>query len=151
MLAGLIVGPHVPLPLVADPEVIHTLSEIGVILLMFSLGLEFRVRKLVALGPTAGFTALVQCSIMLWVGFEIGRAFGFTVRESVFSGAIVAISSTTIIAKVFGEELRLRGGAERGGADARVEAARAAHPLCAGGLSACARARSRARAPCARR
>ena len=47
MLAGLIVGPHVPLPLVADRNVVHTLSELGVILLMFSLGLEFRLRKLV--------------------------------------------------------------------------------------------------------
>jgi CPA2 family monovalent cation:H+ antiporter-2 len=83
---------------------VHTLSELGVILLMFSLGLEFRLRKLVQLGPTAGFTALVQCSIMLWLGFVIGRAFGFTVLESVFTGAIVAISSTTIIAKAFEEQ-----------------------------------------------
>jgi CPA2 family monovalent cation:H+ antiporter-2 len=96
------------LPLVADVHIVETLSEIGVILLMFSLGLEFRLRRLVQLGPTAGFTALVQCSMMLWLGFVIGRAFGFTVRESVFTGAIVAISSTTIIAKAF-EEQGIRG------------------------------------------
>ena len=47
LLAGLIIGPHVPIPLVADEQVVQTLSELGVILLMFSLGLEFSLRKLV--------------------------------------------------------------------------------------------------------
>jgi CPA2 family monovalent cation:H+ antiporter-2 len=45
LLAGMIVGPHIPIPLVADEEMIHTLSELGVILLLFSLGLEFSLRK----------------------------------------------------------------------------------------------------------
>src|ERR1700704_4139567 len=66
LIAGLIVGPHVPIPLVADPGVVQTLSELGVILLMFSLGLEFSLRKLVKVGPTAGVTALIQASLMLW-------------------------------------------------------------------------------------
>ncbi len=108
ILAGLIVGPHVPIPLVADRESIQTLSELGVILLMFALGLEFSLRKLVRVGPTAGITALVQSSIMVWLGFVAGRAFGWTVLESVFAGAIVAMSSTTIIAKAFAD-LRIRG------------------------------------------
>jgi K+:H+ antiporter len=60
ILAGLIVGPHVPIPLVADREIVQTLSELGVILLMFALGLEFSLRKLVRVGPTAGVTAVVQ-------------------------------------------------------------------------------------------
>src|SRR5262245_28449024 len=81
ILAGLIVGPYVPVPLVADRGTIATLSELGVILLMFSLGLEFRVAKLVAFGPTAGMTALFQSSIMVWIGFLVGRAFGWTARE----------------------------------------------------------------------
>src|SRR5690242_18466254 len=108
ILAGLIVGPHVPIPLVADRETVQTLSELGVILLMFALGLEFSLRKLVRVGPTAGVTALVQSSIMVWLGFMAGRAFGWTVLESVFAGAIVAMSSTTIIAKAF-DDLRVRG------------------------------------------
>ena len=78
ILAGLIVGPHVPIPLVADVGIVQTLSELGVILLMFALGLEFSVGKLVAVGPAAGVTALVQCSIMLWLGFVTGRLFGWT-------------------------------------------------------------------------
>jgi CPA2 family monovalent cation:H+ antiporter-2 len=108
ILAGLIVGPHVPIPLVADVATVQTLSELGVILLMFSLGLEFSVRKLVEVGPTAGLAALIQSSIMVWLGFIAGRAFGWSVIESVFAGGIVAISSTTIIAKAF-DELRIRG------------------------------------------
>ncbi|NVJ01686.1 cation:proton antiporter [Myxococcus sp. AM009] len=104
ILAGLVVGPYLPIPLVADPEVVTTLSELGVILLMFSLGLEFSLRKLFAVGPTAGVTAVIQCSIMIWLGFVVGRAFGWTTLESLFTGALIAISSTTIIAKAFDEQ-----------------------------------------------
>src|ERR1700704_4653024 len=75
ILAGLIVGPYVPIPLVADRATVQTLSEIGVILLMFSLGLEFRLRELVRVGPSAGLTAVVQCSFMLWLGFVCARGF----------------------------------------------------------------------------
>ena len=108
IVAGLIVGPHVPIPLVADRSIVQTLSELGVILLMYSLGLEFRLSKLVALAPTAGLTALLQASLMLWLGFLIGQIFGWTVLESLFTGAIIAISSTTIIAKAF-DELGIKG------------------------------------------
>ena len=104
LIAGLIVGPHVPIPLVANPDVVQTLSELGVILLMFSLGLEFSLRKLMAVGPTAGLTALFQSSLMVWLGFTIGRLFGWTPLESLFAGAVIAISSTTIIARAFDEQ-----------------------------------------------
>jgi CPA2 family monovalent cation:H+ antiporter-2 len=104
IVAGLIVGPHVPLPLVADRTVVQALSELGVILLMFSLGLEFSLRKLARVGPTAGFTAVLQSGLMTWLGFLVGRAFGWSMLESIFMGAAVAISSTTIIAKVFDEQ-----------------------------------------------
>lgn len=103
LIAGLIIGPHVPVPLVADAGIVHTLSEIGVILLMFSLGLEFRLKKLLEVGPTAGLTALIQCSAMIWLGYSVGQLFGWTSMESLFTGAILAISSTTIIAKAFEE------------------------------------------------
>lgn len=104
VLAGVIVGPHVPIPLVADPEIVATLSELGVILLMFSLGLEFSLRKLARIGSTAGIIGVIQCSILVWVGFMIGRMFGWTTLESLFLGAIISMSSTTIIAKVFDEQ-----------------------------------------------
>ncbi|HWO88257.1 MAG TPA: cation:proton antiporter, partial [Gemmatimonadales bacterium] len=108
LVAGMLVGPHVPIPLSADEEIVRTLSELGVILLMFALGLEFSFRKLLRVGATAGLIALAETSFMMWLGFSLGRLFGWTVIESVFAGAIVAISSTTIIVKTF-EERRLSG------------------------------------------
>src|SRR5687767_9452366 len=103
LLAGMIVGPHVPLPLIADQEMLRQLAELGVVLLMFALGLEFSVRKLVELAPTSGLAALAETSFMLWLGFTIGMLMGWSGTESLYLGAIVAISSTTIIAKAFAE------------------------------------------------
>lgn len=103
LLAGMIVGPHIPIPLVADVVTIQTLSELGVILLMFSLGLEFSLRKIIRFGPTAALIALVETSFMIWLGYSIGRLFGWTITESLYAGAIIAISSTTIIVKAFAE------------------------------------------------
>lgn len=108
ILAGLIVGPNVPVPLVADREIIRTLSELGVILLMFSLGLEFSLRKLIRVGATSALVAVIETSLMVWAGTMAGRAFGWSHRESLFAGAVVAISSTTIVAKAF-DESRIKG------------------------------------------
>jgi CPA2 family monovalent cation:H+ antiporter-2 len=104
ILAGFIIGPNVPIPLVADRQIVQTLSELGVILLMFSLGLEFSLDKLWRQASTAGLTALLQSSLMVWLGFVTGQLFGWTTIESLFAGAIIAISSTTIIAKAFDEQ-----------------------------------------------
>ena len=103
VLAGFIIGPNCPLPLVADRQIIQTLSELGVILLMFSLGLEFSLGKLFKLGAGASLTALLETSLMVWLGFVVGKMFGWSTVESLFTGAIIAISSTTIIAKAFDE------------------------------------------------
>ena len=108
LLAGMIIGPHVPIPLVANSDTVHTLSEIGVIFLMFSLGLDFRIRRLLKSLPTAGVICAIECTLMLWFGYTVGRAFGWPPLESVYAGAIVAISSTTIIIKAFSEE-KIRG------------------------------------------
>jgi len=104
LLAGMIVGPHIPIPLVADEAIVETLSELGVILLLFSLGLEFSLRKLLRIGPTAGLVAVAQSSGMVWIGYVLGQLLGWTTLESVFAGAVIAISSTTIIAKAFEEQ-----------------------------------------------
>ncbi len=103
LIAGMIVGPNLPIPLFADPDRIRTLSELGVILLMFALGLEFSVRKLIRLGPTSGFITALQIGFMIWLGYVCGRALGWTPLESVFTGAILSISSTTIVAKAYDE------------------------------------------------
>ncbi|MGE0551167.1 MAG: cation:proton antiporter [Kofleriaceae bacterium] len=104
ILAGLLIGPHVPFPIVANPAVVHTLSELGVILLMFGLGLEFSFAKLFRAAPTAGITAVFQSSVMIWLGYVAARALGWTSMEAIFVGGVIAISSTTIIAKAFDEQ-----------------------------------------------
>src|SRR5690242_16609552 len=103
LIAGMIVGPHTPIPLAPDEGMVRTLSELGVILLMFSLGLEFRLRRVIQVAATSGVAALFETSMMLALGYFVGRLFGWTPVESVFAGAIVAISSTTIIARAFAE------------------------------------------------
>jgi CPA2 family monovalent cation:H+ antiporter-2 len=108
LLAGLIIGPHIPIPLVADPQTVRALSELGVILLMFSLGLEFSIRKLVQVSQKAGAVALFECTVMISIGYMVGQVLGFTPMESIFAGAIVGISSTTIIVKAF-QERKVKG------------------------------------------
>ena len=103
LIAGLIVGPYLPLPLFADADRIHALSEFGVVLVMFGIGLHFGPRELARAIPRAGLVGLVQVSAMLWLGFVLGRAFGWTTVGSVFLGATVAISSTMVVAKATDE------------------------------------------------
>jgi CPA2 family monovalent cation:H+ antiporter-2 len=104
LLAGVIVGPHVPIPLFADLGRVQTLSELGVILVMFSIGLEFSVRRVIQLLPTSGVTGLIQLSGMIWLGYSAGQLFGWPARESLFAGCMVAISSTMIVARTFDAE-----------------------------------------------
>ena len=104
LVAGMIIGPHIPVPLVADQEMVRTLAELGVILLMFSIGLEFSMRKLMQVGGAASIAALTETSVMMGLGYLAGRLLGLTTLESVFLAAIVAISSTTIIVKAFAEQ-----------------------------------------------
>src|SRR4030095_2387048 len=104
ILAGVILGPHTPRDqLIRDEATINTLAELGVILLMFSLGLEFSLRKLRKVGGAAFIAAFLEILLMVWVGYEIGRLFGWSTMDSIFLGAILSISSTTIIVKALGE------------------------------------------------
>ncbi len=104
ILAGVIIGPHTPpFELVHEQETIKTLAELGVILLMFSLGLEFSLRKLRQVGGAAFIAAFLEILLMVWVGYEIGQLFGWSTMDSIFLGAILSISSTTIIVKALGE------------------------------------------------
>lgn len=100
IVAGLAVGPHTPWALVADPEGILHLAELGLIFLMFSLGLEFNFRKVQRIGMTAVVAAVVEITLALAIGYTVGRMFGWSVWDSVFLGAILSMSSTTIIVKV---------------------------------------------------
>lgn len=103
LLAGLIIGPHVAIPLVADRATTETLAELGVILLLFGIGLEFSIRRLLRVGGPVAITAIIDVSLMAWLGIGAARLLGWSGREALFTGAMTAISSTTIIAKTFEE------------------------------------------------
>ena len=104
IVAGFIIGPHTPpFGLIHDEDTIKTLAELGVIFLMFCLGLEFSLRKLFKVGATAFIAAFLEIVLMIWIGYEIGRWFDWSTMDSLFLGAILAISSTTIIVKALND------------------------------------------------
>ncbi len=104
IIAGFIIGPHTPpFGLIHDEGTIKTLAELGVIFLMFCLGLEFSLGKLFKVGATAFIAAFLEIVLMIWIGYEIGRWFDWNTMDSLFLGAILAISSTTIIVKALND------------------------------------------------
>ena len=105
LVAGMVVGPYVP-GVYANTERVRLVAELGVTLLVFSIGLEFNFRRLVRLAPTAGLVALIQCASMIGLGYWVGRLMGWTQWESLLTGAIVSISGAVIVAKAF-EEVRV--------------------------------------------
>lgn len=108
LIAGFLVSPHVPFfPTVTDHANIQLWSEIGVIFLLFSLGLEFSFKKLFKVGGSAGFTAVFEVVFMIGFGYLVGRLLGWSWIDSLFFGAILSMSSTTIIVRAF-EELNMR-------------------------------------------
>ncbi|MGZ3748198.1 MAG: cation:proton antiporter domain-containing protein [Pseudobdellovibrionaceae bacterium] len=109
LVAGILVGPHQDwFPSVTDLEGINAWAEIGVIFLLFAIGLEFSFRKLLSVGASAGVTAAFQVSVMMLLGFAAGESIGWDWINSLFLGAAISISSTTIVVKTF-EELGLKG------------------------------------------
>ena len=108
IVAGLVVGPHVPVPLVADVGTVQTLAQLGVVLLMFSIGLEFSLRRLLRIGPRVGLVVLLEVGLLLAAGSLVGQLFGWSPAVSGLAGAIIAISSTMVAANVF-SELRVEG------------------------------------------
>jgi CPA2 family monovalent cation:H+ antiporter-2 len=106
IVAGMIVGPS--LRLISDLPSIRTWADLGVIFLMFTLGLEFSFRKLSKVGISAGLTAVFETSCMMFLGFATGYfLLHWPLRDSVFLGAMLSISSTVIILKAL-EEMELK-------------------------------------------
>ena len=101
LLSGIIIGPYTPpFALVHSQGTIEVFSELGVIFLMFSLGLEFSISRLKKVGISALVAAILEILVMIGIGYIIGRAFHWKSIDALFLGAILAISSTTIIVKV---------------------------------------------------
>ncbi len=108
VLAGLLIGPNVPLPLVANAHLVHTLSELGVILLLFTVGLELRLSAIARVGLPAAMTALFEVGLVIALGTLAARLLGFG-GDAIFVGACMGISSTMLVAKAF-EDLGWKGG-----------------------------------------
>lgn len=104
IVAGIIVGPHAPTGLtIFDKQNVADWAELGVIFLMFSLGLEFSFRRLAKVGVSAGFSASLQIVTMIILGFVSAQLLGWTTMEGTFLGCMLAVSSTTIIIKALEE------------------------------------------------
>ncbi len=98
ILAGLIIGPHVT-GLVADESLVGTLSELGVILLFFTIGLEFSVRTIARVGLPTLMTVVIELALIATVMFGLGRVLGWTSTEAIFVALGVAIASTMLVVK----------------------------------------------------
>jgi CPA2 family monovalent cation:H+ antiporter-2 len=109
IIAGLLIGPYVHwFPVINDHHSVETWSEIGMVFLLFAIGLEFSFKKLKKQAGTVGITALTELVSMCFIGFLLGKVMGWSQMDSIFLGAMLAMSSTTIIAKAF-EDLKLKG------------------------------------------
>ena len=108
IVAGLLAGPYVHIfPTVGDIANINIWAEIGVVFLLFALGLEFSFKKLINVGSTAFITATTEVISMLLIGYMVGYLLGWGTMNSIFLGGMLSMSSTTIIIKAF-DDLGLR-------------------------------------------
>ena len=104
LVAGFLAGSEFDFfPTVKDMNSVKVWAEIGVIFLLFSLGLEFSFKKLMKVGGTASITALTQIITMVALGYFVGQMMDWGKMNSLFLGVILSISSTTIILKTFDE------------------------------------------------
>lgn len=104
IIAGFLVSPNLNIfPSVVDSANIKTLAEIGVIFLLFSLGLEFSFKKLMNVGGSASITAFTEIIFITIAGYYTGKMLGWSTMDSLFLGGMLASSSTTIIIRAFDE------------------------------------------------
>lgn len=102
ILAGILAGPYFDfLPTVKDSENLVLWADIGVIFLLFGLGLEFSFKKMLNVGKAAMITANANILFMLFLGYNTGLLLGWSTMDSFFLGSMISMSSTTIIIKAF--------------------------------------------------
>lgn len=108
IVAGFLVSPHMPYIMsVVDKGDIHTWADIGVMFLLFSLGLDFSFKKILKMGMAPVIVALTIIFSMMTLGILVGHSFGWNRMDCIFLGGMLAMSSTTIIYKAF-DDLGLR-------------------------------------------
>jgi monovalent cation:H+ antiporter-2, CPA2 family len=103
LIAGFLIGPYTPYAWISDLNHVKMISQLGVIFLIFSMGLELNFRKLTRIGLPAGIIGIFEVMLMLVVGFFAGQLMGWSFYPSLFLGAALSISSTTIIIKTIKE------------------------------------------------
>lgn len=104
IVAGFLASPNFePLPSLANAENIDFWAQIGIVVLLFTLGLEFSFKKLMGCGGSAIITALTVILGMMCTGFCIGHLLGFSYINSIFLGGMISMQSTTIIIKALGD------------------------------------------------
>jgi CPA2 family monovalent cation:H+ antiporter-2 len=104
IIAGFFVGPNFNLfPSVVETESVTIWAEIGVLFLLFGLGLEFSFKKLLKVGGVAAITAIIGVGMTMFTGYIIGQLLGWNSMDCLFLGGILGIASTTIIIKAFDE------------------------------------------------
>jgi CPA2 family monovalent cation:H+ antiporter-2 len=108
LVAGLLVGPKFPLQLVQDVDLINFMADLGIILLMFTIGLEFNLKKLKSMGLAIVLAGTIEVIIMVVFGYVLGTALGWSSVESLFLGAVLSGSSTAVIVKVLTETGRIK-------------------------------------------
>ena len=108
IVAGFLIGPHfVYFPVVSDTTSVETWSEIGMVFLLFAIGLEFSFKKLKKVGGPGAIMVLTELIIMFSIGFLVGKLFGWQKMNCIFLGCMLSISSTSIIVKAF-DDLKLK-------------------------------------------
>lgn len=103
IVAGLLAGPHISLIPTVQPENISTWADIGVIFLLFGMGLEFSFKKMMSIGKVGGKAMLFEVLTLSVFGFAIGRLMGWNFIDSMLLGGMLTMSSTAIIVKAFND------------------------------------------------
>ncbi len=108
IVAGFLIGPHFTyFPVINDTNSVETWSEIGMVFLLFAIGLEFSFKKLKKVGGPGAIMVLTELIIMFTTGFFVGKLFGWQKMNCIFLGCMLSISSTSIIVKAF-DDLKLK-------------------------------------------
>jgi monovalent cation:H+ antiporter-2, CPA2 family len=109
LIAGIIIGPYTPpFNLIKQTDFLSVFAEIGVVLLLFTIGLEFPLRKLRSIGRVVIGVSAIEITLMLVISWLVGTFLGWGFYDTLFLGAALASSSTTIIAKVLGDTGKLK-------------------------------------------
>jgi len=106
LLTGVIAGPH-GFALVREIEAVKTLAEAGIVLLLFTIGMEFSFRSLLQIRKTVLLGGSLQIGLTILAGFAAARLFGYSFNEAVFAGFLLSLSSTAIVMKTLQERAEM--------------------------------------------